>query len=225
MKRCLLILVIFLFIGCYRNPTDSIQRLARSDKLEDKEKASNEYKKVINYMFDIYSSYAGLNRDIGYRMMIHQFYKPAIEHFKIAINLKSNDASSYFWIGLCYANLYKDTKEMEFLEEVEKYYTTALNITPNNKEYIYAYCQLLVFSLNRYDEAIEILKNYVYNLTNEMEPKGYLLRARTYYMVEDYESSFKAYNEIYNKFQKKLSKLELEQLNEFIRTTGELVKR
>ena len=224
MKLILPIFIIFLFIGCYANPNKAIQKLAKSDKLEDKEKASNEYKTAINYMFDAYSSYAGLNRDIGYRLMIQQFYKPAIEHFKIATNLKNSDASSYFWMGVCYANLYKNTKEREFLEEAEKYYNIALNIMPNNRELIYAYSQLLIFSLNRYDEAIEFLKDYVYNLTNGMEPKGYFLLARAYYMVEDYESSFRTYNEMY-KFKKKLTKSELEQLNEFVRVTGELIRR
>ncbi len=224
MKKILLILTISMFIGCYGNPNKSIDRLARSGKLEDKEQASKEYKDAISYLFDAYSSYAGLNRDIGYRLMIQQFYKPAIEHFKVATNLKSSDATAYFWMGICYANLYKETKELEYLEETEKYYKIAMNITPDNKEFIYAYAQLLVFSLNRYDEAIAVLKDYVYNLTKEMEPRGYLLLARAYYMAEDYENSFKTYNEMY-KFKKKLTKKELEQLDEFVRVTGELVKR
>ena len=133
------------------------------------------------------------------------------------ILLKNNDSSAYYWLGIAYVNLYKIEKNQEYLTSADKNYNIALNLTPENKEYLYAYAQLLFYGFEDYYKAIEVLTNLIINLQADVK-ENYFLLARAYYMVGDYKNAYQTYNEIY-KFQKKLTKQEKEKLEEFIQVT------
>ncbi len=204
--------------GCFNSdPLFPIRRLSRNEDLSKKEEASSYYKQAIDVMVDAYSSYAGLNRDVGIKLLKRQEYKPAIKHLEISTSIKNNDGSAYYWLGVCYVNLYKIEKDAEFLTMADKNYNIALNITPNNKEYLYAYAQLLFYGFEDYDKAIEVLKNLIFNLNADVK-ENYFLLARGYYMIGDYKAAYQTYNEIY-KFKNKMTKQEKEKLEEFIQIT------
>ena len=205
-------------IGCFNSdPLFPIRRLSRNDDLTKKQEASAYYKQAIDVMVEAYSSYAGLNRDIGIKLVVKQEYKPGIKHLEISTSIKNNDSSAYYWLGIAYVNLYKIEKNQEYLTSADKNYNIALNLTPENKEYLYAYAQLLFYGFEDYYKTIEVLTNLIINLQADVK-ENYFLLARAYYMVGDYKNAYQTYNEIY-KFQKKLTKQEKEKLEEFIQVT------
>ncbi|HOV13617.1 MAG TPA: hypothetical protein PK771_04985 [Spirochaetota bacterium] len=208
----------FFLTSCFNSdPLFPIRRLSRNEDLAKKEEASNYYKQAIDVMVEAYSSYAGLNRDIGIKLLNRQEYKMAIKHLEISLNIKNNDSSAFYWLGVCYVNLYKIEKNRDYLDLAEKNYTFAINVTPENKEYLYALAQLQFYGFENYEKAIEILKNLIFNLNADTK-ENYFLLARGYYMIGDYKSAYQTYNEIY-KFKKQLSKIEKEKLEEFIQIT------
>lgn len=224
MKHYIFILVgIFLLTSCFNyDPLFPIRRLSRNEDLSKKEEASNYYKQAIDVMVDAYSSYGGLNRDIGIKLVSRQEYKMAIKHLEISVEIKNNDSSSYYWLGICYVNLYKIEKEREYLDKADTYYNIALNLTPTNKEYLYAYAQLQFYGFENYDKTIEILNNLIFSLNADIK-ENYFLLARAYYMIGDFKNAYQVYSEIY-KFKKIMSKVELEKLEEFIQITRSNLK-
>ncbi|OHD16707.1 MAG: hypothetical protein A2086_10700 [Spirochaetes bacterium GWD1_27_9] len=217
MKKLIFGLFIFILFSCYQDPLFEIRRLARSSEIENKQKAGRDYQLAITTLFDAYTSYAGLNRDLGYKLMINQNYKVAIKHLEISKDVKNNDSTVYFWIATCYANLYKIEKKIDYLDQAEKNYKISLNIIPNNKEVNYSYAQFLIYLKEEYNKAVEVLNKCIFEL-NADEPNGYFLLGRAYYMLGEYAKAYETYNTIY-KFKKILTKEQSSKLDEFIQIT------
>ncbi|HOJ63421.1 MAG TPA: hypothetical protein PLE45_03265 [Spirochaetota bacterium] len=224
MKKIYLIFITILTLSCYSpDPLFHIRRLARSEDLTKKEEASLLYRQAIDTLVNAYSSLGGLNKDVGRRLMMSGEYLSAIKHFEIARDIRNNDSTIYYWLAVCYVNLYKIEKDPKYFELIEKNYEISLNLTPENKEVLYAYAQFLVYGKEDYFKAIEILKKLVVLLKNNSMPDAYFLLGRAYYMVEDYENALKIY-ETLKTFEKVLTKEQKEKLDEFIITVRGVIK-
>lgn len=232
-KYMLLLAVFFLTISCFNDPLAGIKRLARSSDIEKKKQAGREYEEAINTLVQAYSSYAGVNKDVGRRLMLENHHKPALEHLKKAVEIRNNDAELYYWIGVCYANLSRIENDAGYRLDAKYYYEIALNLTPTNKAFLYSYAHLLVFGLEDYVKAEEILYKYVYELhTQDIE--GYMLLGRTYYMLgfnsqsrnlerEYFNKAYNVYQKIHEK-KKNLTDDQLKQLEKNIRITREALE-
>lgn len=215
-KRHFILFITTLIFSCYgTDPLFQIRRLARSEDLTKKEEASIYYKQAIDTLVNAYSSLGGLNKDVGRRLMMSGEYLPAIKHLEIARDIRNNDSTIYYWLALCYVNLYKIEKDNKYFDLIEKNYEISLNITPNNKEVLYGYAQFLIFGKEDYLKAIDILKHLIVQLKNNSMPDAYFLLGRAYYMIEDYEEALKTY-ETLRTFEKNLTKEQKDKLEEFI---------
>lgn len=224
MKKLLLISAMAVTLsGCFGDPLFMIRRLAKSDDIEKKTEASKQYRQAIDILTDAYNSYGGLNRDIGQRLMMNRNYTLAIKHLELAKEVRTNDGSIYYWLAVCYVNLLKIENKPEYIPIIDNYYQNALNITSDNKEFLYAYAQFLVYGSENYEKAIEILKKYIVLLKSASHPEAYFLLGRAYYMQERYEEALRVYNELYA-FEKKLSKEQKDKLDEFTRTVKGLIE-
>ncbi|HOF01149.1 MAG TPA: tetratricopeptide repeat protein [Spirochaetota bacterium] len=224
MKKLLLISAAAVMLsGCYGDPLFLVRRMARSDDIEKKMEASRQYRQAIDILTDAYNSYGGLNRDIGQRLMMNRNYALAIKHLELAKEVRTNDGSIYYWLAVCYVNLLKIENKPEYMPIIDNYYQNALNITPDNKEFLYAYAQFLVYGSEDYDKAIETLKKYIVLLKSSFYADAYFLLGRAYYMLERYEEALRVYNELYA-FEKKLTKEQIDKLDEFTRTVKELIQ-
>lgn len=216
-KKYLIFFLLIVF-SCYSpDPLFHIRRLARSDDLTKKEEASIYYKQAIDTLVEAYSALGGINKEIGRRLMIIREYVPAIKHLEIAREVRNNDSTIYYWLAVCYVNLYKIEKDPKYFELIEKNYQISLNIIPENKEVLYSYANFLIFGKEDYFTAIDILKKLIFNLKNNFMSDAYFLLGRAYYMIEDYENALKIYETLYT-FEKKLTKEEKEKIEEFIIT-------
>ncbi len=220
----LFLFISFILFSCYSpDPLFQIRRLAHSEDLAKKQEASLYYRQAIDTLVNAYSSLGGINKEIGQRLMMSREYLPAIKHLEIARDIRNNDSTIYYWLAVCYVNLYKIEKDPKYFELIEKNYTISLNLTPNNKEVLYSYAQFLVFGKEDYLTAIDVLKKLIIELKNNPMPDAYFLLGRAYYMIEDYENSLKTYETIYT-FQKILTKEQKEKLEEFIMTVRGVYK-
>lgn len=213
----LIIILILLITGCLRrDPLARIKRLTKVD-IQKKEKQSKEYKEAIDTIVDAYRSLGGLNKSIGEYLMINKSYKEAIKHLEIAKDIRNEDATIYYWLGVCNVNLYKIEGLKEYLSEAEKNYKIALKIMPDHLDILYGYAHLLVYGKNDYAEAEKVLKKYIElePVRSKPDPKAYFLLGRVYYLMEDYEKAYETYNKIL-KFKKDLTNKEKNKLDEFI---------
>lgn len=219
MKKYLILLFTVIFLAsCSGDRLLPIRRLARSENLDKKTEASLLYKDAIKTLIEAYSSSAGLNKDIGTRLMNMGAFEKAVEHFKIAASIKNNDKVIYHNLGICYVNLYKIQKNSELLSMAEDNYKIALNLAPDSKGTLYDYAQLLVFGTENYSKAIEVLNHYLYDLGTK-DKDGYFLLGRSYYAIGENDKAFTVFNSIYE-FEKTLTAAEKEKLGEFIALTS-----
>ncbi len=224
MKNYLILisLIILICTGCInRDPLAEIRKLANSQEIQEKQEAAEQYKIAIDTLVEAYRSLGGLNKAIGEKLMINKSYKEAIKHFEIAKDIRNDDPNIYFWLGVCYVNLYKVEGNKEYLVEAEKSYKIALIIKPEQMDILYGYAHLLVYGKNDYNEALNVLKKYM-----ELKPflskpdlNAYFLLGRIYYLLEDYKSSYETYNKIYE-YKNNLTKDQKNKLDEFIIETG-----
>ncbi len=233
MKNIIFAVLIITLLSCSSDPLFEIKKMAKNRTLKDtnseadvnrKISASMEYKKAIDTMVDAYSSYYGVNKDIGKRLLNLGSFKKAAEHFEMAIAVRNNDPSLYHDLAVSYVNLYKIESKQEYLTLAKENYKIALNINDKNKTYLYDYAQLLVFGTGEYPEAIKILNDYVYkkNASNETvlnshDINGHFLLGRAYYMNGEYDKAYRTYTEIYQ-FEKNLSEDQKGKLTEFLIT-------
>ena len=216
------VLIVLLSISsCSEDPLKEIRNLANSKDIETKQEASEYYDLVIDTLVQAYSSQAVLNRDIGLKLMLKEQFRPAVRHFNLAKEIRGTDAWIYYRLGVCYANIFKYEKDRDALVLAKINYQTALNIKPDAKEFLYAYAQLLVFGTGEYDEAVGVLKKYLFEL-KVPDPNGYFLLGRAYYILENYEEAYRVYNDALQ-YKNELSDDELNSLNEFIETTGRIL--
>ncbi len=223
MKKYLIFTIIFILLitGCLRrDPLGRIKQLTKND-IQKKEKDAAELKKTIDIIVEAYSSLGGLNRQIGEYLMLHKSYKEAIKHLDIAKQIRNDDATIYYWLGVCNVSLYKIEGLKEYLLEAEKNYKIALKLMPEHLDILYAYAHLLVYGKNDYEEAEKILKKYIQlgPIKIKPDPKAYFLLGRVYYQLGDFRKAYETYNEILN-FKKSLTKEEAEQLDLFIMETA-----
>lgn len=237
-KYILLMCTMLLTTGCFYDPLSGVKRLARSKSLEKKQKASREYKKAINTLVQAYASYAGVNKDVGRQLMLENYHKPALDHLKAAVEIKSNDADLYYWIGVCYANLSGIEKNESYKLEAKYNYEIAINLTPNNKSYLYSYAQLLIFGTEEYTKAEKVLLDYMKIVRKQKQKMtdldALLLLGRTYYMLgftsdssklkkEYYGKAYATFQDVYEK-KKNLTKDQVQKLEEFIWQTEEALR-
>jgi len=247
MKKFFIILAIpLLFVNCYFNdPLLPIKRMARdfNEKKQDfknKEKAGMLYEEAIKILTDAYRFDASLNKDVGRRLMFQTNYINAIKHLEIARDIKNEDADIYYWLGICYVNLYKINKESInvkisqeerdkielYLTEAEKNYLVAINLTPSYKEVYYSYAHLLVYAKEDYEKGKTILHKYLYEINTKMEipdVKALFLLGHVYFALDDYKNAYETYDKIYQ-FKKNLDKSDLSKLDQYIRETGKMIE-
>jgi tetratricopeptide (TPR) repeat protein len=252
MKKNILLFfgVILVLTGCInKDPLYDIRRMTRyiaqdpknkeefEKELDNKKKASQQYKQAIDVMVNAYISYGSLNKDIGKRLIVYGDYMDAVKHFEASSQVRNQDSEVYYYIGLCYVNLYKTLGAEEYLDKAGRNYEIAYNLSPYNKDILYGYAHFLVYGKPDYQKAIELLKKYIYE-SNQVksdnpkvqkfvknkkikptnDPKAFFLLGRVYYMIEDYENAYKIFNEMYD-FKNLLTSDEKEALDEFIITT------
>lgn len=195
----LVILISFSLFSCFvSDPLFQIRRLARSNSLDKKNEALGQYKKAIDTLVDAYREYASLNKEVANRLMFNKQFLPAIKHLDTARDLNSNDSEIYYWLGVCYINLYKTKKDVDLLNKAEENYKIAMNISPNYPELLYSYAQLLIYAKNDYKKAISVLSMYL-DLNDDdnpdtiKDPDGYFLLARAYYLDKQFEEAKRIY--------------------------------
>jgi tetratricopeptide (TPR) repeat protein len=222
--------------SCFQDPLYGIRRISRSENLEKKEEASMLYRQAIDTLVDAYSSYSGLNRDIGLRLMNKQEYEPAIKHLEIAVSIKNNDSSAYFWLASCYSHLYKIRKEAPLMVNAEKNFKIAIGLTPDNREYHYLYAQFLIFIKEDYAEAVRVINQHIEDMVKKAEnlsdkkrkihpsqdPNLYLLLGRAYYMQAQYTDALNTFNDLYQS-EMRLTKDQKSKLEEFILQTRKML--
>ncbi|MCG8570057.1 MAG: hypothetical protein MJB14_07930 [Spirochaetes bacterium] len=217
MNKLLSFLLLLILTSCSRDPLAEVRRIAISKKTENKEEAAKHYDTVIETLTKAYASNGLLNKELGRRLMLEKQFQPAIKHFLIAKDIRSDDSWIYYWIAVCYANLFKIEKNLEDLDYAEKYYQIALNLKPNEKEFLYGYASLLVFGKENYIQAIDILKNLIFQLQYK-DPNAYFLLGRSYFILGMYADAYQIYGDIYQ-FEKMLTDDQKTKLAEFIETT------
>lgn len=226
-KMFLIFIAVILFAGCiYKDPLGEIRRLARSSDIQKKIDASKDYKLAIDTLVKAYSSLGGLNKEIGQKLMFQKNYKGAIKHLEIAKDIRNDDANIYFWLGVCYVNLYKIENDQKYIDTAEDNYKTAMRLNPDQMDLLYSYAHLLVFGKKDYEKAKDLLVKYIYELNPGLktpDPKAYFLLGRVYYELGDYIKAYDTYNELY-RFEKQLTKEEKERLEEFIFTTRRMIE-
>ena len=245
----ILLLSILLLPSCLvkKDPLLEIRRIARSSDLKNKEEASELYKEAIDTMVEAYISLGSLNKAIGEKLMLQQYYEKAIEHLEMAREIRTEDANIYFWLGVCYVNLYKNGNDNSYLEKAENSYQTAIKLLPGYMDALYSYAQLLFYAKEDYEKTVEILNEYLYGLSpkskelkkamensgedtstfvnpkiNNPDINAYFLLGRAYYMLQDYKSAYDTYQKIYS-YKNKLTNEEKSKLDEFILETSRLI--
>lgn len=215
--------LLVLLSGCNADPLEGIRRIARSTDIKDKEKAANYYKKAADILIETYASQGGLNKDIGRRLIYNKNpqFRNAIKHLNIAKDIISTDAEIYYLLGIAHANMYRLENLPDDVFTAKRHYETALRMTPNNKEYLYAYAQVLVFGIEDYHKAVEVLEKYVYQF-KVPDYNAYFLLGRSYYMLNMDGKAYQVYNDALE-FKEHMTKKELTALYEFIELTGGIV--
>lgn len=216
--------------GCNADPLEGIRRVARSSNIKDKEKAAGYYKKATDLLIEAYASEGGLNKEIGRRLIYNKNpqFRNAIKHLTIAKDIISTDAEIYFLLGLAHTNMYRIEDLPEDIFAAKRYYEAALRLTPDNKEYLYAYAQLLVFGVENYPKAVEVLEKYLslFKLNTKGERKmaiqGYFLLGRSYYMLDMDDKAYQIYNDALE-YKDDMTSKELTSLYKFIEQTGAIV--
>jgi tetratricopeptide (TPR) repeat protein len=212
----ILILAASLFLtSCFSDdPLVGIRRLARSSDQLKQEEASELYQEVIDTLTAAYAGNAGINKALGERLMFNQQFKPAIKHLETAAAIDTSDGNLFFWLGVCYVNLYKSESNQSYLVQAEQNYKTAYALSPGQADLLYSYAHLLVFALKEYNKATDLLEEYV---TKTDDKDGWFLLGRTYFLKGNLKESYDAYNELY-RMENRLSKAEKEALDEHIFT-------
>lgn len=224
MKKLLpIIITAFLLSACNSDPLWGIRRIARSEDLEKKKEAAQYYKRAVDTLIDAYASQAGLNKDIGRRLLYNKDpqYKNAIKHLTIAKETMNSDAEIYYMLGVAHANLFRIEQLPDDLFTAKGHYETALRLAPNGKDYLYAYSQLLVFGTQDYTAAIKVLEKYLYEL-NTPDHNGYFLLGRCHYMLDNDAKAYEIFNDAL-KYKDNMTKKELDALYDFIKKTGGIV--
>lgn len=226
-KRIFMLSMIVLLFSCiYKDPLGEIRRLARSSDINTKLEASKDYKLAIDTLVKAYASLGGLNKQVGEKLMFQKNYKGAIKHLEVAKDIRNEDANVYFWLGVCYINLYKIENDRGHLIKAEDNYKTAMRLKPNQMDLLYSYAHLLVYGNKDYNKAKELLIKYIYELNpgfKTPDPKAYFLLGRIYYELGDFIKAYDTYNEIY-RFKKQLTKEEKDSLEDFIFTTRRMIE-
>ncbi|MBN2546033.1 MAG: hypothetical protein JXB50_09570 [Spirochaetes bacterium] len=243
MKKIFILLALsFLLAGCdyIGDPLFPIKRMARSNKIDKKAEAGLYYDKAVKILTDAYKLNASLNKDVGKKLMFQGNFSNALKHLEIARDMKSEDSDIYYWMGICYVNLYKINKsslnlnitqeerdKIEFyLTEAEKNYLASINLAPSFKEVYYSYAHLLVYAKVDYEKAKVILHKYLYEINPKMDVpdvKAMFLLGHVYYALEDYKSAYETYDRIYQ-FKKSLDKSDLLKLDQYIQDTGKQIE-
>ena len=250
-KHFFLILLLsgLLLPSCFikKDPLLEIRRIARSSDLKKKEEAAELYQQVIDTMVEAYISMGSLNKAIGEKLMMQRYYEKAIEHLEMAREIRTDDANIYFWLGVCYVNLYKNGNDKSNLIKAENNYETAIKLLPGYMDALYSYAQLLFYAKEDYEKSVEILNEYLYGLSpktkelkeamekrgedtsnfvnpkiNNPDIKAYFLLGRAYYMLENYKEAYNTYQKIYS-YKNKLTNEEKSKLDEFILETSRLI--
>lgn len=217
-KFILLTLSAVIMTSCYSDKLKPIRALARSQNLDKKEEASQLYKEAISTLVNAYSASAGLNKTIGKQLVVKGAYEKALFHLEQSRDIVNNDFETYHYIAICHVNLYKINHNKEHLFKAKENYTYALNISPNRTGVLYDYAQLLVFGTEEYQEAVNILTHYIYDLKTP-DKDGYFLLGRAYFLLKEYNKAYEVYSSIYQ-FEKTLTADEKASLDNFISETA-----
>lgn len=219
MKRCLLMLCIVIsLLSCNRDRLAPIRALSRSAQLSEKQQAADDYKEAIRLLVNAYQSSGSLNKAVGIQLAKSSSFEKGLEHLTIAKEILSRDEQVYQYIAICHVNLYKVNKDINHLTLAKENYQYALNINPNAGSVLYDYSQLLIFGLEDYTTAVQVLSHYLYTVGIK-DKDGYFLLGRAYYMLGEYNKAYQAFTTIYD-YEDELSDEEKSQLEEFISQTG-----
>ena len=185
-KKILIIFIIayiFLFTNCIKkDPLDGIRKLARSSDIQKKQEAARDYQLAIDTLVKAYASSGSLNKAVGEKLMFQKNYQNAIKHLEIARDIRNEDANVYYWLGVCYVNLYKIENNSSYIIKAEKNYKIALKLMPDHMDILYSYAHLLIYGKQDYKNGIQVLKKYIYELNPKKitpDPKAFFLLGRS----------------------------------------------
>ncbi len=226
MKRIFtIVLFVILITGCgwYGDPLKGVRRIANSavrklgteDDIQKKLEASEYYKVAINTLVEAYKAHGGINKDIGRQLMSNQDFVQAIKHFEIALEDRITDSDIYYWLGICYGNVYKINRDSLDLVKAEANYHKAINLAPTNKDILYGYAHMLYYLKGDNTESIEVLRALVTLMSSVPYPEAYFLLGRIYYEESRYSDALNIYLELL-KYNNMLNSVQKEKLEGFI---------
>ena len=143
---------------------------------------------------------------LGIRFADRNMHRDALAAYEKAIYYNANDPTIYYLTGVSAGHTAKsvvgfsassDAERDRFFALAENSYKRALDLDPQYYKPMYGLGVLYTFELDRPEDAIPYMENYVRNQSSDISAMFVL--ARAYYMTERYQQAVDVYDRIISK--------------------------
>ncbi len=180
------------FMSCARkeNRDELVRRMAELDGNEEDAESVRSLKSDMRKVDSAVEKTISLVRDLGtywrllgLKYMDYQMWGKAIEAFDEAIDIEPNRAVLLYKRALCSGqmalSIVDSAVRKDFIAQAETGYRRVLAISPRYSPAMYALAVLLVYEFGGFQEAAELLENYLRIERSDVKARFLLARAYT----------------------------------------------
>ncbi len=167
MKKNIVFLIFMVFslllIGCDKQKTEiqEARKLSGKSDLESKMEARSIFIKYQNVDLGAKNDLKLVNKNIGEIYYFDRNFKQAMKYFKQSLDIDTNQAIIHYYLGVCYANLYKseiiDSLKKEYKELAKFHYKRAIELQSDLEQAYYGLAMFYYVAEERYDDALKLL--------------------------------------------------------------------
>ncbi len=209
MKKSILFITVLViaFSSCGERPNGSSKykslRSLQINDIEDIKEKIDEYERSGRGKAGNISELSQLHYKLGKKFMERRNWDQAIISFEKSLSYGKDTATTYYSLGVSYANRGKELNKSEDIMKAERNYRRALELNRDFSDASYALGILLFYEKDEREEGIRVMERLI--ASNRSYYSGHLALGRFYYDVDKKEKALSVYEAIYPELEKRAS--------------------